>query len=344
MHWRVRLLASLVRGFYFGRVRMVGAHEQPVPHRGGRLIVSSHRNGAIDGYIVLAAFPGVQALVSIQLLRHPVLRWMFDGIAVIRPKDRERYGNHRAAFASPVDAGLAHLRAGGDLVIFPEGTSEWGHQPLPYQRGAARIARAALSDGVALEVVPLGLHYQAPDQFRSRVEALVGAPIPLPVRQTDESDRAWESRIHTAIALALDAVSVNCPDADRFAANESWARAQAAHGKSYALSLIEAQTASPTTLPVTLHKRGWPWDWLLVAAFMLLAGPVLLAGRVVGGKADARNTVSLFRIIGGLLASLVWLPCLLLATWQWPWLLLTLWPLAALGWWRWPRVMHRRAP
>lgn len=77
---------------------------------------------------------------------------------------------------------------------------------------------------------------------------------------------------------------------------------------------------------------------------MLLAAPVLLAGRVAGGKADARNTVSFFRIVGGLLVAMVWLPCLLLMTWFWPWPLLVLWPLAALGWWRWPRVMHRGNP
>jgi 1-acyl-sn-glycerol-3-phosphate acyltransferase len=338
-------LARLLRGFYFGRIRIVGARRQPAPRRGGRLIVSSHRNGAIDGYTVLRAFPGAQGLVSIQLLQHPLLRWMFDGIAVVRGKDRERHGVRRDAFAHPVDAGCAQLRAGGDLVVFPEGSSEWGWHPLPYQRGATRIACTLLAEGVSLELVPLGLHYQTPDRFRSRVEVLVGAPVELPARADDESERDWELRLHQAIAAALDAVSVNCPDPAGFAAAEAWATARAAAGESYALAFIEAQQRlqalrSLPALPPSPRARAWPWDWVAVAAFMLLAAPVLLAGRFVGSKADARNTVSFFRITGGLVAALAWLPCLLLATYGWPLPLLALWTLGTLGWWRWPRVMH----
>jgi 1-acyl-sn-glycerol-3-phosphate acyltransferase len=342
LRWWIPPLASLLRSFYFGRIRIVGARQQPAPRRGGRLIVSSHRNGAIDGYTVLRAFPGVQGLVSIQLLRHPLLRWMFDGIVVVRDKDRARYGVHHGAFANPVDAGCAQLRAGGDLAIFPEGSSEWGWAPLPYQRGAARIARTLLDEGVSLEVVPLGLHYQAPDRFRSRVEALVGVPAVLPERGADETDRDWERRIHQVIATALDAVSVNCPDANTFAAAETWATARTAAGESYALAFIDAQRRPQTPPPPPRQRtRAWPWDWLVVAAFMLLAAPVLLAGRFAGSRADARNTVSFFRTVGGLAAAVAWLPCLLLASWFWPLLLLPLWLLAALGWWRWPRVMHR---
>jgi hypothetical protein len=152
MRWRVRVLASLLRGFSFSRVRIVGARDRPLPPRGGRLTVSSHRNGATDGYIVLKAFPGVQGLVSIQLLQHPLRRWLFDGIALVRDKDRKRGGIQRATFAHRADAGCAQLRAVGDLVIFPEGSSLWGFQPLPYQRGGPRIVQTLLKEDVCQEV------------------------------------------------------------------------------------------------------------------------------------------------------------------------------------------------
>lgn len=350
MRWRIRLLASLVRGFYFRRVRIVGARQHPARLRGGRLIVSSHRNGAVDGYVVLKVFPGVQGLVSIQLLQHPLLRWMFDGITVVRDKDRERHGIRRATFAHPVDAGCAQLRAGGDLVIFPEGSSEWGFQPLPYQRGAARIVQTLLGEGVPLEVVPLGLHYPAPDRFRSSVEALLGTPIEIPVRGDGESVREWERRIHQAISDALDAVSVKCADPATFAAVQTTAAACAAVGQSYALAFMHAQQSPQPRQPLPppprsrSRSRAWPWDWLAVAVFMLLAAPVLLVGRFAGGKADARNTVSLFRIAGGLVTTVLWLPCLLAMTWLWPLPLLALWAVGTIGWWRWPRVMHRKSP
>src|SRR5690606_17049298 len=148
-----------------------------------------------------------------------------------------------------------------------------------------------------LELVPLGLYYQAPDRFRSDVEVLVGPPLALPARRAEEADRAWELRIHQAIAEALDAGSVRCIDAAGFASAEAQAQAAAAQGESYALAFVDAQSKwqsgrIPPVPPPTCLGRAWPWDWLGVAAFMLLAAPVLLIGRAAGGKADARNTVS----------------------------------------------------
>ena len=151
------------------------------------------------------------------------------------------------------------------------------------------------------------------------------------------------------MAGALDAISVNCPDPAGFAAAEAQATTVAGSGGSYALAFIDAQRhlrerqPLPTT-PSNPPMRAWPWDWLGVAAFMLLAAPVLAVGRIAGGKADARNTTSFFRMAGGLVAASLWLPCLLLATYGWPLPLLALWLAAAWGWWRWPHVMHRDAP
>lgn len=341
--WRVRVVAALLRGFYFGRVRITGDRSAPARSAAARLLVSSHRNGAIDGYLVLRAFPAASGLVSVQLLKHPVLRWLFGGIVVVREKDRARFRITRRAFSDPVAAGCAHLRAGGDLVVFPEGSSEWGYQPLPYQRGAARMARVLLEEGAHFEVIPLGLHYARPDAFRSRAEVLVGTPLALPSRLPDESGRTFELRLHAAIGAALDAVSVHCPDADTFARVEAAARAEAADGRSYAQAFIAAQANPPAVCTACPRARCWPWDGLAVAGFCVLLAPVLLAAWLAGRRADARNTVTLFRMVAGVLAALLWLPCLAWLAWRWPlpaagWALLAAW-----GWWRWPRCVRGEA-
>jgi hypothetical protein len=116
-------------------------------------------------------------------------------------------------------------------------------------------------------------------------------------------------------------------------------------GAPYALAFVAAQQRLQAGEPLpawtaATPPRTWPWDWLAVAAFMLLAAPVLLAGRYAGGKADARNTVSFFRAIGGTVAAVPWLPCLLLAGFRWP-LTMSVWSMLGVwGWWRWPKVMH----
>lgn len=336
----MRALAALLRGFYFGRVRITGARSQPARTAAARLIVSSHRNGAIDGYTMLRAFPAASGLISVQLLKHPVLRWMFGGIVVVRDKDRARFRVRRGAFSDPIAAGCAQLRAGGDLIVFPEGSSEWGHRPLPYQRGAARMARLLLEEGTPFDLIPVGLHYARPDALRSRAEVLVGATVALPPRLPEESERTFELRLHAAIAAALDAVSVNCPDADTFAQVEATARAEAARGGSYAQAFIAAQANPPATFAEIPRARRWPWDGLAVAAFFLLMAPILLAAWFAGRKADGRNTVTLYRMIAGTLVALPWLPCLGVLAWHWPLPLSGMALLAVFGWWRWPQFVH----
>lgn len=338
---RYRLVAWLLRGLYFGRIDVVGAEP---PTHGVRLIVSSHRNGAIDGYTVLRAFPRAQFLVSVQLLRSRLLRCLFTGIPVVREKDRERYGIQRSAFDDPVDAGCAHLRAGGDLVVFPEGSSAWGYRPLPYQRGAARMACRLLAEGTPVAVVPVGLHYVRPDGFRSHVDIVLGPAVAIPAREDGEAPRAWENRVHEAIGNALDAVSVNCRDEAQFAAVEAWARHRMACGDSYAEALLAAQAAPvlppwrPAPRPGPMH---WLWDGVPLASLALCGAPIALAARVAGSKADARNTVTFFRMAGGFFVGLTWLPLVVaLAIWQ-PLPVLTLVALAAIGWWRYPRMFCR---
>lgn len=353
MPWWQRGLIALMRGFYFRRIALAGVMP-PCEAGKPRFLLISHRNGAIDGHVTLAACPKAQFVLSAQLLRHPLLRLMFSGIPIVREKDRRRYGMARGDFADPFDAARAYLKSGGTLAFFPEGSSEWGHRPQPYQAGCARIVRRSLEDGVMPQIVPLGLFYRQPDKFRSELEILPGNPVDLPPRLPDEHPRHWEKRLLAAMGAALDAVSVNCPDAQSFTRVERLAGAAAdghveylpppAPGTdappSYARAFIYWQeTARHSPLPdaPTLPKRRAAW-WAMpcIAIFCLLFAPVLLAGKWAGYKADGRNTVSFFRFIGGLAAALVWLPILFA--------LFILFPipvgiasiLAWVGWRQWP--------
>ena len=339
-------MSWLLRGFQFGRVVVSGAREQPSRLRGGRLVLASHRNGAIDGYQVLRAFPRIQFLASVQLLRNRFLRLMFTGIPVVRGKDRERYGIERGSFDDPVAAACAHLRAGGDIAIFPEGTSEWGHRPQAYRAGAARIARVLADQGFDLEVVPVGLFYSAPDRFRSLAEVRVGAPVMLPARG-GRDDRGWEQVLQETFGTALDAVSVDCPDAASFEAAHRHANAAMRRGRSFAEAFLGRQEALRAgATPASVADAAAAPAWVRIArcaalACMLALWPVLLAAWLAGRKADARNTITFFRMAGGLAMALAWLPLLAVALVAWPCATTGLLLLAAIGWWllglRWLR-------
>lgn len=290
-----------------------------------RLYLASHRNGAVDGCALASAAPGAHFLVSAQLLRHPVLRLLFTGIPVVRPKDVERYGMDPSEVADPVTAGVRHLASGGDLVVLPEGTSEWSHAPQPYRKGAARILAACRGQGVDVEVVPVGLFYSAPDRYRSRVEVLLGDPVPLPddgpspraagspgpsPAAAGTPDHAEVDRIHTVLSQALDAVSVDCPDEQSFQAVLSAAGADARAGEGFTESFLHHQRQARVGRPPLPGPPAPRWPRVLGLALQAPIAPVLLTAWAVGKKADAVNTVSFFRVLGGTGAALLWAPVL----------------------------------
>lgn len=327
-----RFLAAALRGVYFGRVRVTGQLPQGARPK---LVVSSHRNGAIDGFQVLAAFPRAQFLISYQLLRSPVLRALFTGIPVVRAKDVDRYGMRRDAVRDPVEASVNHLRSGGDLAIFPEGTSRFGHQPQQYHRGAARTALKLSQLQVPFDVVPVGLFYSAPERFRSVAEVRCGPAVEIPSR-SGEDDGDWELRIHQVIGCALDAVSVNCPDEGTFLRVQESAVARARAGESLAESFLEGQqtekqasaarthtdaedeTVEPKPPRAAAVRTGRGVVRGIGLVLMAAAAPVLVAGWFAGTRADARNTVTFFRMLGGLAGFLLWAPVLTLTAVLWP--------------------------
>ena len=325
----------------FVRVRTGGA--VPGQRRRPRLIVSSHRNGAIDGALVQAAFPHAQYLVSMQLLRGP-LRLLFTGIPVIRPRDVERYGMDRSSVNDPVSAGVDHLTAGGDLVIFPEGTSEWQHRAGAYQRGAAKIWCRLREADVDVDVIPVGLFYLAPERFGAIAELWCGPTVGQP-ESIDGPRIEREKRAHALLSEALDAVSVHCPDPQTFNSVQQRATARARAGESFAAAFLDEQAAAvrgetrafatdsgratavavfpdpatasgpvrtPATTPETASGPS-PWPRRVGLALHWLFAPVLLSGWFAGTKADARNTVTFFRSLGGSAGVVIWLLVLVAA-------------------------------
>ena len=228
---RICLLGGLLRTLYYRRVDILGTPCRDRP----TLYLLSHRNGAIDGIVYQKALGDTPSLISVQLLRGP-LRLLFDGIPVVRGKDRARYGIPADAVAAPVAAAIAQLRAGGSLALYPEGTSDWGYRPLPYHSGMAVIVAQLRAAGADFVVQPAAAYYSKPDGFRSRVSLNMGAPF------TPQGESVAE--LQNELAAALDAVSVNCADAAHFnqVQHAAWQAAQ--QGEDYGAAFLRAQRAN----------------------------------------------------------------------------------------------------
>jgi 1-acyl-sn-glycerol-3-phosphate acyltransferase len=351
MKWHP-LFHGFIRRLYFSRITVTGQHH--LPAAGPLLVLCLHRNGAVDAFVNRAAISGMTFMVKAGLRRGLMGRLFFDGVEVVRSSDGAQRGDN----AEALETCTQHLLDGQRLGVFPEGTSQLGPLHLPFKSGAARIALRYLEAGKPLTVVPLGIHYECPWAFRSRVEVVIGPPLVL-----DPGSRLGE--IRERFTHALEEVGVNVPD-------EAWQ--DLAQKFAYIATLgtkhryFEALKSFEQRLPgdavsawqnledkargrrvlrhqgVPLFPLRLPWAYVIVTALLALpvvAGALLnlppLAVACWAGKRfpDDTNVIALWRILTGVPLLAMWAGMWALTGSAWllaAYLILT-W-LAVRGWYR----------
>ncbi len=98
--------------------------------RGGLLIIANHPS-LIDIVFLMALTRGANCIVKAGLARNPFTRGVVAATGWIR---------NDSGGAAMVEDCIASLRAGNNLIIFPEGTRTRPGEPPQLQRGAANVA------------------------------------------------------------------------------------------------------------------------------------------------------------------------------------------------------------
>jgi 1-acyl-sn-glycerol-3-phosphate acyltransferase len=185
-----RFFRSLVH-LYFRRVEVVGL--RPDAAVGGRVFVANHTNALLDPILVLVDAPcDVSPLAKSTLWSIPGLRWLLDSadaVPVVRRRDdpSKASGSNDAMFEKVAD----HLRAGGNILVFPEGTSHNEPKLLRLKTGAARmIELASRQGGSGLSFQAVGLEFDDRATFRSRAVVAYG-----PVRRVDALGATGEALV-----------------------------------------------------------------------------------------------------------------------------------------------------
>ena len=140
-----------------GLLQIFGVHAEvldpPPPAAGARLVVANHRS-PLDILLVLREFGGVV------LSRDDLANWPVLGPAA---RSAETIFVDRKDIRSGVVAARTirdRLSRGRTVTVCPEGTTHAGDEVRPFFEGAFAAAR-----GLPVELVPVGIAYQAGSEF-----------------------------------------------------------------------------------------------------------------------------------------------------------------------------------
>lgn len=324
-------LYRFIKMVYFERITLI--HPECLPRTGPVLYLGLHRNGAVDGFVYDQVLHHPVFMISTQLRKNWFARLFFEGIAVTRTKDEGDRALNDAALHQCLD----HLRAGGDLFVFPEGTSSLGPRHLPFKSGAIWLLLDYLEGGNSppLRVVPLGIHYECPWAFRSKAEVTIGPPISTdlpPDTSRIERLRLMKRRLQSS----LEKVGLNVPtDEDQELIHRCAYVATLGTPRSYFKSLKTLEAGVPNKImdewrglePALKGRRLWLHQGVplfpvgsmvfYVVAFLVISPivftaialnlPAFLAGWYAGKKIpDGRNVVSLWKILVGVPVFALW--------------------------------------
>jgi 1-acyl-sn-glycerol-3-phosphate acyltransferase len=131
---RVRRVVQRSFGLFVEWMRVLGVMTYEIRgrhrlQRDGLLVLANHPT-LIDVVLLVSLLPNADCVVKSAVARNPFMRGPVRAAGYVANDDG----------AGLVEDCIAAVRAGGNLVIFPEGTRTTPGQPLKLQRGAANIA------------------------------------------------------------------------------------------------------------------------------------------------------------------------------------------------------------
>lgn len=178
----LQLVFGRIISVYFREIEIAG--EVPQPDTGGRLFAGNHVNGLVDPILVLTQAPcAISPIAKSTLWKIPGLAWVLDAAHAVPIKRKRDDPNKSVKENDEVFERIAaHLGGGGNILIFPEGTSHNEPHLIALRSGAGRMLAQSRANGAkGLTVQAVALEFDERDIFRSRALVLFG-----PVRDIDE--------------------------------------------------------------------------------------------------------------------------------------------------------------
>jgi len=181
--------------------RMTVVGRENVPRRGGVCFVSNH--SSIVDILMLLGYAGrpFGFVAKKELLRVPLLNmWIsvLGGLFIDRKNPRKAL--------KTINAGVARIKKGGGMIIFPEGSRSRGKGLLPFRPGAFKLA--ALSGSVIVPLAISGTYDVFEKNYRANscsVRIVFCEPVDVAAIPAADRKMVLADRVRGIIEKALDA-------------------------------------------------------------------------------------------------------------------------------------------
>lgn len=166
--------------FFFFRNRIV-KNANNIPKEGPTILVANHPVTFLDPLLVaVATNRQVHFLAKGAMFKNRLIRAIFKKFNMIPIHRAQDNPSEMHKNQDTFEYCYEHLEKGGLILIFPEGISVTDRTLKPLKTGVARIALGAEAKNgfkLGVKIVPVGLTYEGPHQFRKDVLVNVGNPI-----------------------------------------------------------------------------------------------------------------------------------------------------------------------
>ena len=217
--WFTLVWSYIKIGLFFYSKKITVNGRKNIPKKGAVLFAVNHPNGLVDPLFVTTTNNRQNHfLVRAASFKNPTIKKILESLylmPIYRIRDGiKQLSNNQEIFEKCHNI----LNKGETLMIFPEGSHDKKRTTRPLSKGFTRIVFGALDKYKDLEikVVPVGITYQHPSDYPSRVIINYGEPIET--RAIFESNTPAKSIniLKAAVSQQLQKLSVHITDDENY--------------------------------------------------------------------------------------------------------------------------------
>lgn len=247
----LKVYCQTVLRFYFSQWQVQKLSAIP---DGPVIFVANHQNAFLDAVLIIcSSHRNPWALARANVFKK---KWANALLTLIQmmPVYRFRDGFDTLRKNEVImDRCASLLKKGDAILIFGEGNHNEHYNLRPLQKGFVRIAQAALQHLPAVQIVPVGLHYENHTAFRSRVLVNFGSPISISKNYFDENPVQQTELLLKTVADKLTPLILSIPESNY---HDTWRRLQdqRQYQASIATQLQHEQQLVNTPSATAIHK------------------------------------------------------------------------------------------